>query len=378
MAVFLSQRKPNDEFRIPFERALEFANREKIADSLYPLFVNNIGSLIVPPHNQTTASARRPASQNQSSHQRTPSSATSVVAPMANPVSSYAPQTPHSVAPYTGRPGLDRAQTFPTPPTSATSGMGQSGSSYAEWPHGQSQVNPVEDRTRSLPTTPATTPPETTLPTLQPYSASQSFDSQKSSYSAPQQQYQHVPQHVQFPQYAPMAPHHYVKHEMAPPSRNAHDLKDDETNQEYAHNNMAYGGADRSYASLLPHEQHAGLKTSPTSQQHPAGRATPRAFAAPHNAWPTYSAPQRSQTLPSAGLTYDTRYSAIPPATNQAYGYPSGVSTQKLSNKRGRDTEDEDENGHVRLSSSHGVDDTKRRKIEGLVPRPRSTLIQRR
>ncbi|QVM13765.1 hypothetical protein D8B26_008396 [Coccidioides posadasii str. Silveira] len=38
---------------IPFERALEFANKEKITDLLYPLFVHNIGGLLYHPSNQT-------------------------------------------------------------------------------------------------------------------------------------------------------------------------------------------------------------------------------------------------------------------------------------------------------------------------------------
>ncbi|TVY30817.1 Cell pattern formation-associated protein [Lachnellula hyalina] len=36
---------------IPFERALEFANKEKITELLYPLFVHNIGSLLYHPVN---------------------------------------------------------------------------------------------------------------------------------------------------------------------------------------------------------------------------------------------------------------------------------------------------------------------------------------
>jgi protein SOK2 len=38
---------------IPFERALDFANREKITEMLYPLFVHNIGALLYHPHNQS-------------------------------------------------------------------------------------------------------------------------------------------------------------------------------------------------------------------------------------------------------------------------------------------------------------------------------------
>src|ERR1044071_666385 len=42
--------------RIPFERALEFANKEKITEQLYPLFVHDIGALLYHPSNQSRAS----------------------------------------------------------------------------------------------------------------------------------------------------------------------------------------------------------------------------------------------------------------------------------------------------------------------------------
>ncbi|KAL1640135.1 hypothetical protein SLS58_007249 [Diplodia intermedia] len=38
--------------RIPFERALDFANKEKITEQLYPLFVHDIGALLYHPTNQ--------------------------------------------------------------------------------------------------------------------------------------------------------------------------------------------------------------------------------------------------------------------------------------------------------------------------------------
>lgn len=54
--------------RIPFERALEFANREKITEMLYPLFVHNIGALLYHPINRGyPAAAQIPRSQEPSS-----------------------------------------------------------------------------------------------------------------------------------------------------------------------------------------------------------------------------------------------------------------------------------------------------------------------
>ena len=38
---------------IPYERALDFANKERITDLLYPLFVHNIGAILYHPTNQS-------------------------------------------------------------------------------------------------------------------------------------------------------------------------------------------------------------------------------------------------------------------------------------------------------------------------------------
>ncbi|KAK0118727.1 hypothetical protein ONS95_007615 [Cadophora gregata] len=49
---------------IPFERALDFANKEKITEMLYPLFVHNIGALLYHPINKGYAAAAQiPRSQ---------------------------------------------------------------------------------------------------------------------------------------------------------------------------------------------------------------------------------------------------------------------------------------------------------------------------
>lgn len=382
--------------RIPFDRALDFANREKIADMLYPLFVHNIGAMLQTPGHPTTAGSRRTESQGQLPQLRTPTSATSVTSQSSNAAAVHLPQTPHSIAPYLGRPGFERSQTFPTPPASAV--LPPSRGAFSDWHHGSIHPGPAEDRTRSLPTTPATTPPDAQPPALQSYSANQSFDSQGSAYSAPQSQPPYsMPQISHHTEYAPMSSQHNVKHEMAPPSRSGPDAKEEEGENEYAHHNsMSYSATDRSYnypSNSMAHEAHAEIKTSPSQQHnsnnHNSGHATPRALATPQSVWPTYAMPQRSQTLPSTGLTYDNRsaptngYSAITPATSQPYNYSNGVATPQ-SNKRGRDTDDDDDyNGPL----SRGGDDLKRRRIAGglmsspmgigAISRPRSTLTQR-
>lgn len=72
--------------RIPYERALEFANKEKITEILYPLFVHNIGALLHHPinraygnhqsqWNEDPASAKTPNMKQQipRSHEQLPS-----------------------------------------------------------------------------------------------------------------------------------------------------------------------------------------------------------------------------------------------------------------------------------------------------------------
>lgn len=53
----LPKQHTNLPLRIPFERALEFANKEKITEMLYPLFVHNIGALLYHPINKGYAAA---------------------------------------------------------------------------------------------------------------------------------------------------------------------------------------------------------------------------------------------------------------------------------------------------------------------------------
>ncbi|EPE32706.1 DNA-binding of Mlu1-box binding protein MBP1 [Glarea lozoyensis ATCC 20868] len=57
---------------IPFEKALEFANRERITEKLYPLFVHNIGALLYHPANGggNGGWARRESVQSQQSNGR--------------------------------------------------------------------------------------------------------------------------------------------------------------------------------------------------------------------------------------------------------------------------------------------------------------------
>ncbi|PGG97448.1 protein SOK2 [Blastomyces parvus] len=234
---------------IPFERALEFANKEKITEELYPLFVHDIGALLYHPTNPSNSRSSALAGRNDQrrfeASQASRSSQGAQPPPlhhhhsMHNPLTSHLSQPPHSMGPHSGhtRPGFDRSHTFPTPPTSASSlmGIGSQGGSY-EWP-GQSMGAGVQGSqtlsidtgltsARSMPTTPATTPPGANLQNMQQsYQSQPSYDTSKSYYSAaPTSQAQYAPHHTitqqsNMSRYGQtISTNPYVKSTMGPPS----------------------------------------------------------------------------------------------------------------------------------------------------------------
>lgn len=423
--------------RIPFERALEFANKEKITEQLYPLFVHDIGALLYHPSNQTRASVggaamaavernRRPDPMQT---QRYLTGPTTSQPPslhhhhsMSNPTGAAMSQPPHAIQPHpsAGRPGMERAHTFPTPPTSASSimGMGNQGSSY-EWSGANVQSIPGQplsidtglSNTRSVPTTPASTPPGTVQPGMS-YPTAQSYDSSRPMYSAPPSQpTQYHTQPQQMMGYRPQDGA-YPKTEMAPPARagDQGDVKpadgmmpqsneqvnhatgeeegDHDNENEYTHTNAPYNPNRASYAySSNPapgpiHGDHPHLSPEMTGSPHQngSGRATPRTTATGQTQWNSgYPTPQRQQA-PSSNLysvMSDTRGATTngnaPPESYQAPGavaqYPSqayaATNGVAASNKRGRD---EDEDPYARPDSVQGddMDGLKRRKtMEG-------------
>ncbi|KAF3275596.1 hypothetical protein TWF173_002026 [Orbilia oligospora] len=192
---------------IPFQRALDFANKEKITELLYPLFVHNIGSLLYHPANHTRTSAvisaaRRegnpwtavpPSLGNPSLPTQGPGSASassgqpsgapnaptpqrrstdSLISPQSvgSSATSMANQTSSALVPshplQTHRPSIERSMTFPTPPSSASSMMMPSSDSQF-WQSSNlvstNQPLAIDTATmassRSMPATPATTPP---------------------------------------------------------------------------------------------------------------------------------------------------------------------------------------------------------------------------
>ncbi|KAI9891927.1 MAG: hypothetical protein M1814_002312 [Vezdaea aestivalis] len=378
---------------IQFERALDFANKEKITDLLYPLFVHNIGALLYHPTNNQSRSgnALLPTSQDQrrkyeaSQQMRTPQSSAQPPA-LTHHHSMQSNGLPgpslgtHSNVP---RPGLDRAHTFPTPPTSASSLMGMSNSDQSfQWASQNSStvsgqnlsIDTGLSKAISQPTTPATTPPGSIGQALPPYIGSSQYDPSRPLYSAaplPQSQYaqQHSVSQHGLPRYSTqMQPAtSYVKNEMGPPSTRAaapdmdhqnepksadHFIGHGQTNGhvnhgtteeaehehdgDYTHDNNTAYNANRGsgyYGGAAPVEplssEHQHLSPELTGSPHhsTSGRATPRTGAASQS-WGNVTQPGGYSTPPRAVPPASNLYNVVggsdqrTPATN---GTPSNV-----------------------------------------------------
>ena len=307
---------------------------------------------------------------------------------MASPAVPGQQSASNAVANHTasGRPGLDRAHTFPTPPTSASSmmGMGSSGSSYDWNGHPVSAPQPSQPLTidtglsnaRSVPTTPSSTPPAN-MSGMSAYQTSGAYD-------APRPMYTHSSQSSIGSQYGGLPrypPNSGVKSEMGPPPRAIHDGDDkrdmygshsqehpsssdaaegdhegDYTHSAgpYGHNRNPYSYNPHSAPSVMHQDQsHVSpeMTASPTKGQ---GRATPRSATA----YGAYSAPQRPQQLPSSNLYNVMSENRAPngndmynaPYPQQSFGGPNGMPP---SNKRGYEMDDDDQHGLKRQKTVH-------------------------
>jgi enhanced filamentous growth protein 1 len=425
--------------RIPFERALDFANKEKITELLYPLFVHNIGALLYHPTNQTRTNAvmaaaeRRKQEQNQMRNTQAPGLPSLHQHHHHSMNQSHLPGPQSSLAPHpsVGRPGLDRAHTFPTPPTSASGVMGNMGTSDGgfQWgPQGAigsvQGTNPLSidtglSNTRSMPTTPATTPPGTSIQSIQQYQqGSLPYDTSRQMYPAASSQQSAYPQSANSQQnMAPYSqPNSYIKNEMGPPSARApgseaehHDGKDangmlhhsqgngqvdhghegvahHEQEAEYTHDNSgAYNGNRQSYSysngpavGTLPGEHpHLSPEMSGSPNNPTSGRATPRTAAAPQPYYGQhggYTTPPRVQP-PSSNL-YNVMSSERGTANGNAggdvyasqdmsNGYPAQqpvMNGAPTSGKRGRDDDDDGRPSSRGPGGVADVDSLKRRK----------------
>ncbi|QSS51723.1 cell pattern formation-associated protein [Histoplasma capsulatum var. duboisii H88] len=408
---------------IPFERALEFANKEKITEELYPLFVHDIGALLYhptnPSNNRSGALAARNDQRRFEASQASRSSQAGQPPPlhhhhsMHNPLTSHLSQPPHSMGSHSGhpRPGLDRSHTFPTPPTSASGlmGIGSQGGSY-EW-SGQNMGTGVQGSqalsidtgltsARSMPTTPATTPPGTSLQNMQSYQSQPSYDSSKSYYSAaPTSQAQYAP-HNTITQQSNTSSQGNGQVSHGPGEGEAdHDNEPEyinDTNASYSANRGSYAYTISTGAGNLNGE-HSHLSSEITdSSSHPNGsdsRVTPRTSS--QSQWTSvYPTPSRP-AAPSSNLysvMSDTRGTATNGTTGDSYSTssngPSAYSSMNGSGKRMRDDDNQDQTS---LSDTQNGDSTyehKRRKtlVDGVggpvggtpLGMPKATPVSRR
>lgn len=268
--------------------------------------MHNIGALLYHPTNQTRTNAvmaaaeRRKQEQNQMRTNQTPA-----LPPlhqhhhhsMQNGLGNPLPGPAHSLAPNSGvngRPMLDRANTFPTPPTSASSGMNNMPNSDGAFQWGGQGLGNVQgtnplsidtglSNARSMPTTPATTPPGTSIQGMQQYqqSATQPYDGSRQMYapSAQQSQYQQSNNGTQgMGRYQQGT---FIKNEMGPPSRGPVDGadQDNKVSNGLMHHTQGNGthGADEEEAE----HEHDGEYTHDSGPTYDANRGSYNYTATP-------------------------------------------------------------------------------------------------
>ncbi|KAM5446698.1 hypothetical protein McanMca71_006311 [Microsporum canis] len=382
---------------IPFERALDFANKEKITDQLYPLFVHAIGSLLYHPVNENranaivTASDRRRIESSQPLGRPGPGGHPPPLHhhhSMQNPTTTHMPQ-PSSLAtiphPMPGRPPLDRAHTFPTPPTSASSlvGMPNQAGSY-EW-NGQNMSNGVQSSqalplesgmngTRSMPTTPATTPPGANMSAMQAYQGQSGYSDSKAYYSsAPPTQSHYASQQPVSQQSISSQGNGQVNGSTGattaePESTEQHQTTEGEyingTNGTYNSNRASYPAYPSTQAVGTMPSEHTPLPSEMAAPPHQNGDKrssstwpstyTPRS-GAPSSVYSVMSDTRNSPANNAGTATYPDAYSA----SASTPGYSSSING---SSKRGRDDDDVET---IPRSESRGEDSVyehKRRK----------------
>ena len=340
-----------------------------------------------------------------------------------------------------GRPPLDRAHTFPTPPASTSNVMGGMGHSENFGWQGQgmggAQGNnplPIDNgglNTRSMPTTPATTPPGPGgVQNLSSYPpASQGYDSSRHMYSAPASHqpspYPSNAQNSQDRMYSQAGA--YPKQEMGPPStrpsttggpgdhadtkppngiisnepgpqQHHQGEEEGEHDAEYTHDSANYDAQRNSYNYTAPGvgalSSESNIPPEMTgSPSHPpgSGRATPRTTAPSqsyYNQNGGYNTPPRVQQS-SSNLYNVMSNDRAPPngvPSNDSYapnaemsgsmpnGYPSQQAPMHGSALSGKRSREEDEE-----ASRSGSDmELKRRKtLESSVPAPAYDAMSR-
>lgn len=420
------------------------------------MFVHNIGALLYHPTNQTRTSQVMAAAERRKQEQ------SQLRAPQPNPSGLPSIQQHHHAMALPGpqpplpsqtmsRPTLERAHTFPTPPTSASSVMGSMGPSESfQWGPQQGMggtqgTHPMSIDTglsnaRSMPNTPATTPPGTSMQTMQPYpSATQTYDASRQMYS--HSTTQQSPYQTSAPSSQDRSlygqPASYVKSEMAPPSSrptgsvSANEqadnkgpngiLSSDQNGQgvshgtgeeehehdheaEYTHdsgydaNRASYNYPAPAVGTMSGDHTHIApdMTGSPNHHAPASGRATPRSAAQPQSYYPQptgYTSPPR---VPSAsnnvynvmnndrGATGGQTNDVYAPQPDMGAPMANGYGSQQPvmnggsgSLKRGR--EDDDLPRPSSGGPGMGGLDLKRRKtmIESSVPAPAYDAMNR-
>ncbi|KAL2131019.1 hypothetical protein VTI74DRAFT_5658 [Chaetomium olivicolor] len=389
---------------IPYERALDFANKEKITEILYPLFVHNISSLLCHPSNQNRTNQAMAAHVQRTKDALRPGPPGLPSLQHHHQLALPGPHPPLPSQPPMSRPPLGRTD-FPTPPTSATLNMGPSDNfqwSQQGMGNGQPTGSISIDTTlgngaRSLPNTPATTPPGNTIQSMQNYPpVSQPYDGSRQMYHASPQQPSPYQSSNSAGQDRPLYSHStYVKSEMGPPSTRgqgpngehvdakpangilqngqsegvpaagAEEEQDHEHDGEYTHDSGAYDTSRSTYnysappvASLANDHSHLTSELSGSPHQAGSGRATPRTAAAPQSYYASqgYNSPrvgQASSSLYSVmsnerattngtpnGDVYGSQ-GEMPSSMSNGYGSQPPMLNGSSSMKRGRDEEDE-------------------------------------
>lgn len=358
--------------RIPFERALDYANKEKITDVLYPLFVHNVEQFLQqsgyhPP--QTIAQRGTTSREFGPGHVRN-SSTLSQAPSMHSASSSISLAHPGSSHHIHGRPSIDRAHTLPTPPTTSHGVVPASGGSY-DWANAAAQH--VDHSTgltvaKSLPTSPATTPPEHTSQQQQ-----QQQQIQQQQYSLAQPTYDARMYSMQG-QYGLATAHHgYGKTEMLPPPPrklettvvkeegetvrpdSGYIVNGSETHEQRPYTYQHPGSAQSAHIhnvesnkrSISPENNTPRPSTAGTPQTH----WQQKAYSTPHRISTDYRPMSAGSNMHSANHSYSA--SGTP---QSYYQYANGVTPTHApsTNKRLRDIEEEDEDGYSRPSSSHG------------------------
>lgn len=340
---------------------------------------------------------------------------------MHNPTAPHYSQAPSQgvlAHPSVSRPTLDRAHTFPAPPNNATGlvPMGNQGNSY-EW-NGQNMPNNVHGamepgmgNTRSLPTTPSTTPPGANLQGgLQNYPPQPNYDGSKSYYSsAPAPPNSYASQQPLPPQnisrYGPSAPTSpYIKSIYPPLSRpgSSADRPSARTNQitlsqgngqinhgpvegepaeqgqdaEYINDTNPAYNANRGSYGYPPNQpvgsiqgEHAPLPSemaAPSPHQNGTDRLPGRPNG-PSQWTSNYPAPRPGPPSNLYSVMSDTRNSAPNGAVAESYPAPSTTpsaysTSLNGSAKRGRDDDEQEQCSRPESRNEETGFETKRRK----------------